>query len=289
MKSKKQILRELDMAIDSMTLDEINQSMEELSATDPHTIAAEDATHFAARIQKLNKEHIHMNTSKKTATIAIIAAVITALGVTTYATGMWNVFSFASGDKFVNVRTTEQLTEQEAKALASDSTTDNSEVPEGALTPETEKFTFDSVEQASQQLDMKIPMPSAMPKMALQDATAEAVVYGDHGQSKTAWLNYSDEQGRLMGITVSREIVAKGGSLTGVTTTDMDKGSIGSYKSKSGIPFTLFTESDESGQRTAHIATTMQGEYTYSLVFFGFDESQRQAIIDSVDLSVLAK
>lgn len=37
---------------------------------------------------------------------------------------------------------------------------------------------------------------------------------------------------------------------------------------------------------TAHIATTMIGEYQYSLVFFGFDELQRTEIIDSVDLSV---
>ena len=286
MRDTRQILKQLDAAIDRADMAEIERGLHALSIEQTDIPGAEDAKLFSARIQKLYKEQCNMKKPRISLRLAVAAAVILAMGVTVYAAGTWNLFSFQSGDEYVTVRTTDSMTQEEAEAFVQSNA--DTAPPDDAATasPETEEFSFDSVAQAEQALDMKLALPAAMPEMQLDNTTAQVIKFGDRLEMRTCWLNYSDEQGRMFGVTVQREVAAPGTPVTGYATHDMDDGSLGSYTSQSGVKFTTLTESDDSGEKTAHIAQVMLGEYEYALVFFGFDEAQRKEIIDSTDLSV---
>lgn len=286
MQNKVEILNKIDAAIDAGDMDSINAGLDELSAMESLTVHPENAKHFAARLQKMNKEKNSMMRLNRPVRIAIVAAAVMLMGLTVYAATALNLFNFQQGNKFVTMRTTENMTEQEAKEYVGENV--DASVPDGAIIsrPDTQEFTFDTVEQAQETLGMKIAMPSALPDMKLESADGTIARFGDDKETRTLWLNYSDEQGRIFGITAIREVIKPGTAVTGYTLHDIDDGSLGKYKSKSGTEYTVLTESDETGEKTAHIATVMIGEYEYALVFFGFEEGERQEIIDSTDLSI---
>jgi hypothetical protein len=186
------------------------------------------------------------------------------------------------------VRTTDNLTEEEAKDMAAAANEDREPPIPGVnvLSPEEYLF-FESVEEAESGLDMEIVMPAALPAMNLDGIDGDRMSFGDGVESRTAWLTYSDDAGRQFGITVERNVAPPGTPVTHITEHDMDEGSLGSYTSKSGVEYTTLTESNpDDSSETAVIATVMIGEYEYALVFVGFDEAERHAILDSADLSV---
>lgn len=284
MEKNRRILAQLDAAIDKMDLEEINRGLKELSALGNDEILPEEPKLFAARIHQLNKERQTMKKSRKPLRIALIVALVSLLGITAYAAGVMNLFTFVSDDKMVTMRTTESMTEQEAQAfVAEDSAT--KAPPEAMETPDMSNYTFDNVEQAEREMDMKLILPGALPAMTLDSATGQTIQYGDSLETRTVWLTYSDAAGRMFGITTSRKIVAPGSSVTGYSTNEMDPGSAGTYQSKSGTQYTTLTESDDTGEKVAHMAVATVGEYEYVLVFLGFEQAEREAIIDSADLS----
>lgn len=289
MQGKIKMIIKIEAAIDAMDGFGIAKGLDSLSDLESQPISPEDPMLFAARIQKLNKERIMMIKPIKGMRVAIVAAVVLLMGLTVYAANAFNLFSFQQGDKFVTVRTTQSMTEQEAKEYVSENakaSVPDDAVRQGDTQDDTQDFTFDTVQQAEKKLNMNIAMPSALPDMKLDSATGTITNFGVDLKKSILWLNYSDDAGRMFGITAIREIVKPGADITRYTTNDIDEGSLGTYKSKSGVEFTTLTESNETGEKTAHIATTMIGEYEYSLVFFGFDEAERHAIIDSTDLSI---
>lgn len=285
MMDKKQVLKQMDSAIDSGDMNAVEEGLSHLAEGGFAEIMAEDPLLFSARIQKTNKEKSSMKPSRKIWKTALIAAVIAALGITVYATGALRWFSFQSGDKYVTMYTTESMSDNEARAFVD---ADHSEsVPDDAVMrePDVETMSFDALPEAENALGIPLALPGSLPEMNLDGIEGEIVKYGDGLESRMCWVNWSDENGRLFGLTVGREIVPAGLPVTSYTLSDMDDGSLGSYTSKSGVKYTTLTESDDAGERTAHIATTVIGQYEYSLVFFGFDEEERQQIIDSADLS----
>lgn len=285
MKDKKQILKQLDHAIDRADMDEIERELQHLSLAEPVVPKAEDALLFAARIQKIHKEKSHMNKLRKPLKIAVIAAVVAAMGVTVYAASTLNRFSFSSGNQYITMNTTENMTADEAKAFVEEDLNENIPDEANAASAKVEKLSFNTVSQAEQRLGMPLILPAEMPEMSLDSATGEIAQFGEGLETRFCWLDYSDAQDRKFGITVTRDIVKEGIPITAYTTNDMDEGSLGTYKSKSGAEYTTLTESNEAGDMTAHIATIKIGEYEYTLVFVGFDEAERHKIIDSADLS----
>ncbi len=290
MNEKQKLLHDIDNAIDMMNVEEINKGIEALRHMESQQIIAEDPKIFAARIKNLSKkEQINMK-PKKYLKLAAIAAVVAALGASVYAANVLNVFSFAKDDRFVVLRTTENMTQKEAEDLID---VDINERPEQeahdqeapAANVESKDLTFNSIEEAEKEMDMKLILPASMPDMKISSIVGTILEWGKGIETRSVWLNYEDENGRLFGITTSREITPKGESVTRYTSSEMDKGSQGSYKSKQGLEFTTLTETDEAGERTAHIANIIIGEYNYAVVFFGFDEKERKAVLDSVDLS----
>lgn len=285
MNKKAKLMMDIDNAIDRQDMDAVGHGLEALSSV-LSPIAAEEPLLFSARIKKLSKEKHIMSRPEVSLKIIIAAAAVAVLGVGAYAASTLNWFSFANNDNFVTVRTTGSMTEQEARELVGESYPDPDALPEGALaqTAGSEPFTFDSVEEAARALDMRLVLPGSMPDMALENVQAQTADFGGM-ETRTAWINYADDDGRRFGVTVVRSIIPAGSDITSYTQNKIDPGSYGTYKSKSGAQYKTMTESNPDGTLTAHIATTTVGEYEYALVFVGFDEAQRQAIIDSADLS----
>jgi uncharacterized Rmd1/YagE family protein len=288
MENRQEILKGLEAAIDSGDMRGIDSGLERLVSVEPETIAPEDASLFSARILKLSEEKHPMKHLSKTARVAVVAAAVLLMGVTVYAAVRMNLFSFQSGDKYVSIRTTDSMTAEEAQAFAEEN--QNAPPPgEGeavALAEVVPEQTFNSVAEAEAGMDMVIPLPAAMPELELSSAKGQSFFFGEGNEDRTVWLEYGNiESGRMLGLTVAREVLAQGEDITSYTEHDMDDGSLGSYTSKTGVKFSTLTESDETGERTAHIANAMVGEYDYAVVFFGFDEAERQEILDSIDLS----
>jgi hypothetical protein len=248
---------------------------------------AEDPALFAANLMKLSEEKHIMKLSRKPVRILLAVAIVAILGGTAYAATALNLFSFQSGDRFVMVRTNDDMTEEEAREMAAEDqeASDLPEAERNVIIPE--EIAFASAEEAETDLDMEIAMPSAMPEVNLDNIVGSVSDFGGGVETRTAWLNYSDEAGRMFGITVARHVAPNGLPVTSYTTTDIDEGSLGSYISQSGVEYTTLTESNpDDPSQTAHIATAMVGEYEYALVFFGFDEAEMHTIMDSADLSV---
>lgn len=283
MDDKTRILKELDAAIDAMDETKINQGLDALQQLDPIPMYVEAPEVFVAHILECNRRENKVMKPKKYFRVAVAAAAIALMGITAYAATTYNLFGFGQGDRYVTVRSNDGITEQEARDMAeADNSTDISE--DMTMQADSKDYEFDSVAAAEAGMDMIIPVPAAMPEMKLDSVDGTITKFGDSAESRTLWINYTDEQERLFGLTVVRDILAEGNTV--YTESDMDPGSLGSYQSKSGVEYTTLTESDPSGEKTAHIATTMIGEYQYTLVFFGFDETERAEIIDSADLSV---
>lgn len=281
MKSKKEILKQLEIAIDTEDMKKIESGLEALAAVQPE-ILAEDPKLFGTRIKRMDKENKKMKPLGKTMKIAVAAAAVLFTSIAVYAAVSLNLFSFESGGRFITFRTNENYSEQEAKDFTEKS---SQNFEENSVTLPLESF--DDVKTAEAVMGMRLVIPSAMPEMKLAGADGQTLEYGDGYSSKTVWLNYSDDAGRMLGITVRLEVVPAGEPITSYTEQEIDSGSHGTYKSRSGAEYVTLTESDPTGEKTAHIATTWVGDYEYTLVFFGFDETERNAITDSADISVL--
>lgn len=287
MKDEKQLLKELDQAIDQMDLRAIDDGLDALSAMETNPIAAEDAKLFSARIQKQSKGSFHMQKSRKALKIAVCAAVIMLVGVTAYAAGATRLFQFHTNDQVANIRTTQSMTDKEANELMN-TIHDSAEEPNSENTAAPSDYiTFDSAQDAAKQMDMQIIMPERMPDLPFESATGNSNDLGNGAKQGTVWLNYGSPEDKLFGMTVSRTILPPDSDTTFYSGAYVDEGSISTYKSKSGMTYTMAKESDPAGEKTATIATISVGEYDYALVFFGFEKAEYEAVIDSLDLSGL--
>ena len=289
MKNRRDILKELEAAIDSADMSAIDLALERLASEEPETITPEDAQLFSARILKLSEEKHNMKSFGKTSRIAVAVAAVLLMGVTVYAAVSMKMFSFQSGDRFVTIRTTDAMTEQEAKAMAEGAQETRDFEAEGANVVYAEEVpmgSFSSVAEAEAGMGMTVPLPAAIPDLPFSEAQGQTMVWGEGVETRSLWITYgSVESGRMFGVSVFREVTAPGEQSTHLVEQGFDKGSLGSYTSKTGIKYNTLTETDDTGELTMHMAHTMIGEYDYVLQFYGFSEAERQAVIDSTDLS----
>lgn len=284
MNKKQKLLKDIDRSIDSMDLNSVNNGLDALLHMENQTIEAEDYKEFAAKIINKNMEVKSNMKHKKIIQIAIVAAIVCTMGITAFASNVLNMFTFVKDGKLVNIVTDQEMTEAEAEKLASEI-----DFIPGVNSVESEDLTFNTIEEAEAKMEINLIIPSGMPEMKLASAKGQTFNY-PNAKNDYIWLDYEDNNGRMFGITTTRETLFDSNiAVSKITSTDIDEGSLGSYVNKDGIEFTTLTESDDTGERTAHIATTKINNYEYSLVFFGFEEKERQAIIDSVDLSTYSK
>lgn len=276
MKKKQDIMNELDQAIDAMDIDGIDRGLEVLTAIETHPIQAENVNLFAARIKKMNKENVKMMKPRKYIKVAVVAAAIMTTGLTVYAANALNVFSFVQDNKFVTVRTNESITDAEGNQIQVQINPDAPKHRE-YIVPESQKeYSFDTVAQAENELDIKLTLPSVAAQMELESATGQITKY-DHSESRFAWLKYTDTQERKIEITNTKIIDES--DITSISEYEFGEDSLGTYKNKFNVEFTLFTDTD----KTIYIVAI--GEYEYSISFTGYNENEQKEIVETLNLS----
>ena len=287
MKNKQQILTELEAAIDRADMSEIDRGLDDLSSVETQTIEAEDARLFSARILKQSEEKHSMKRTRTPIKIIAIAAAIIAMGLTVYATTFGlNVFIFERDGTLAIFHTTEPEFEFRGERIPEEYL-ENAEFITEMEIPD--MMYFDSVAQAEAALEMPIALPAAMPQMEVNNISGMKLEHYGGAGSRTAWVDFGDDAGRLLGVVVARNIIAPGQPFTMGMITDMDDGSLGSFTNAAGVEFTTITETEDSGeQRVAFIAiaSLSGGEFQYAIAFHGFDQAEREYILGSLDLSV---
>ena len=302
----------LDEAVERQDLAEIERALDALSRPEPIQITAEDPVAFSRRILKLQEERDRtMNHTKRTGRMLLIAAAAAAaLSVGAYAAANWQRFSFIQDDRMVVVTGPETLTEQEAAKLAGQPPEIELQKPEavaleGGALPEAggmeigredisfsfvedpdapaadgaqvevvkrEKTSYATPEEAAEATGLPVALPKLPEGLELESVSGERI----DGFSRTVWADY-DGAGRHLGVTV--DWTRRSEDSTVVAYHGIEPGSGGSYKTAKGYAFTTVREDGMD------VATIFRGAYEYTLVFEGFSEAERRAVLDSVDLS----
>ena len=300
MKNKQQILEELEAAIDRMDMREIDSGLAHLSSVEAQKIEAEEVGLFSARIQKLSEEKQKMKQVRTPIKVIVAAALVLAMSVTAFAASRgWNIFTVQSesGNRFAIVQTTEQMSDEQlqewVKGLDDLDVTylDGTEQTGETISGHTglDMLRFDSIEQAGAELNIPVVLPSAMPEMQINLIMG----YKDPEVGSTGYFDFIDDAGRMLDISITRTNLPANPSpdeafVVG-TYVELDgAGSMGTYTSASGVAFTTITETEADREgRTTHIAIASlhNGRYQYAITFHGFDEAERNRIIDSIDFS----
>jgi len=275
----------LDKAIDDGNMEEIDMLMNEILSIEKISIEPLEPVKFAETVKNIKKEKdgFIMKRKFKFTKTAAIAATITIIAVSGVSGAMLlNSYSFTSGDKFYTISSDQELDQNSLKDLANE--LENSTInTQNQL--DSKSVNFKSVEEAEKYFDMKIKLPDVMPDLELSEVKGEhmEVGEGDSNSSKDeVWITYGSPNEKAFAVTTVRRNVGK--DSTFLSRSDMDEGSLGKYTSSKGYEFTKINESDESGEKTANIYIVNNDNYQYSLCFFGFDESERLEIVDSLNL-----
>jgi len=274
MKKKQDIMKDLDQAIDAMDTDGIDRGLEDLADIETHPIPAENANLFAARIKKMNKENVKMIKPRKFMKAAVVAAAILTVGVSVYAANPFNIFSIVQDNRLITVRTNESITDVDGNQMEVQFEFSPDAPKHDEAEVNTQKYTFDTVTQAEEELDIKLVLPYAVNQMKLESATGETAK--DEGaESQNARISYTDLGGHKIDITIARIIT----DMAVISEHEFEEGSLDTYKNKYGVEFTMFTMSDKQ------IYFAAIGEYEYSVYFTGYNEKEQKEIMDTVNLS----
>lgn len=284
--TEKELRARLDDAVKRMDADAANEALEQLEkALAMAPIAAEDTALFAARIRKMQQERdLKMKKPSQISRMllaGVAAAIVLSVGV--YASGVWKTFTFMQGNRYVTVGTEDDsLTESQAKELAGDRDTyltpSEREAAGESVYVAPAPDSFATLADAEKALEMRVALPAKLDGLTAGQVSGQALDFGSH-----IWAAYAGA-GKYMEVSVDKTEPQDSGAT--VAEMEVDAGSAGNYRTKSGDVFTTLTESDEASGKTAHIAVISLGSYEYALVFDGFTEPERQAILDSVDLSI---
>lgn len=276
-----EIRKELDKAIEAGDMEKINNIMQNIPDCQPET----NVNDFIDNIRHKCAGEVKTMKKKISTRIAIAAAAIVAVtGVSVSAAALLKQFSFFKDGNYVTVSSNSDLSEEEAKKLAEDAVNDIDVTPNEHNTAKPE--VFENIQSAEKTYDMNIIMPEKMPDLKLSDITGSQMYTGENSSISTVWLNYGDFEkgGKGFGLTVTRNNFADGDEITSIDSSDAVKDGE-EFTSEKGYSFNVLKDSDEESGRTAKIMTANVGEYEYSMVFFGFNDSEINDIVNSVDLS----
>ena len=275
-----EIRKELDKAIETGDMEKINNIMQNIPDCHPET----DVKDFINNVRHKCAGEVKMKKKISTRIAIAAAAVLAVTGVSVSAAALLKQFSFFKDGNYVTVSSNSDLSEKEADKLAQDAVNDTDVTPNENNTVKPEAF--ETIQSAEKAYDMGIVMPEKMPDLKLSDITGSQMYTGENSSSSTIWINYGDFEkgGKGFGLTVTRDNFADNDEITSITSSDAVKDGEG-FTSEKGYSFNVLKESDEESGRTAKIMTANVGEYEYSMVFFGFNNSEINDIVNSVDLS----
>lgn len=273
----------LDKAIDNMDISEIEKQLAILSDDKPLPYPIEDSKLFAKRIIKQNKKGYDTmkNDHKKFGTIVASLVLTITIGVTAaYATGLFKEFNFFNKDTTVNIKTNQDMSDEEAKKIAqeaSDAYNNPQDTHEDTRQVDTQCFS--SVEKVKEALGIDIVLPAYIPEDFEMDKDIK--VQSPFDKNFNIYTTYTSKENteRLLGITIIAENLPE--DSTHITVTDAVYKDI--YTTPTGTQYTLFNE--DGGV----IASIEVDNIQYALVFMGLNEEEMHKIIDSVDLNTYKK
>lgn len=149
--------------------------------------------------------------------------------------------------------------------------------------PDVKDYLFSSIEQAQNEMNMIVVLPTEIPWTSLSSIVGMSTVYAGLNEPGDTWghnvirVTFDGINERIIVITVDKHIISelKSNSFT-FTTFHSDREV---YKSKLGYEF-IIDDND------TYCATIMVGGYDYTISSVGMSSKEMKEIIDSVDLSV---
>ena len=274
--------KKLDRAIEDGNMEEIKNIMESIPDCEPEI----DVREFTAKIK--NKCAGEVNTMKKRISVkaaAVVAAVVAVTGVSVGAATLLQQFTFMKDDNYVTVTSNGELSKEEAEKLADDAVNENA-VPDDTNTAKMD--VFETVEDAEKEYDMDVIMPDKMHELKLSEVTGTKMYAGENSSVSTIWATYGDTNEKAFALTVTRNDFSDADDVTHISGSDAE-GAGDKFVSEQGYTFDKLSDTDEESGKTAEIMTANVGQYEYAMVFLGFDESEMEDIVNSVDLSEYAK
>lgn len=279
----------LERSIDAMDMNSIEELLQKIEREEEFSIKAEDSRIFAKKIENIYKTRRNNNMNKnKIKYFGIIAASVAVLATAgVCANQIINNYSFSTKDKAINIMSNSELDDEELDQLLEDvnkpvdeETNYADENGGNVITPE--ELTFSTIEEAEAKTGVKIILPKIMPELDIESIKGSASNTDKGYSNNTVWLEYGNPEEKYFGITVSRTILPKDGTV--ISSNEVDDDSAGSYTSKNGTKYETYNESNPDGSMTANIAVAYSGEYEYALVFVNFEETEIHNIIDSIEL-----
>ncbi|MCT4507757.1 MAG: hypothetical protein N4A48_03215 [Tepidibacter sp.] len=272
----KDINSKLDEAIDSMDMFEIEVQLEKLSNKEEFPYEIEDSKFFAKRIIKQSKKgNGSMRRNVKKSGILVACLVLT-IGVTVaYGTGLFKNFKFYNEKTTVEIRTNQNISEEEAERIAKEAEDDyNSPSTEDTTEKDTKKI-FSSIKEVEETIGMQITLPSYIPEDFQMEK--DIMVYNTRGDNHNIYITYmsSEKEDRLLGITTITRNQPEDSTIITVT----DAVHKNDYKTPSGTKYSILEEDE------AIIATTDISNVQYALIFMGVNEEEMHKVINSTDLS----
>lgn len=283
--NKKEILSvsRIDDAIDGMDLERIEDFIEGLEDCDELESSMEESALFARRIIRDKRGGRKMNGRKNSGMrrfglVASCALAFVAVGITAYAGGLFEKFDFYNDTNTVQIRTNQELSEEEAAQMAKEASQDyeSGEVDENAYVPE--EVTYSTIDEAVEKTGVDIAVPSVLPSGVF--IKEEIMAYETGADNQNIYVMYSSEdEKKLFGITVITQNMTENSTVVCVT----DAVHRTTYTTPSGDKYEIL---DEDG---GIIASTSVGSIEYALVFMGVSEEEIHKVIDSADLSIYSK
>jgi|GEM_PF-5924467 len=262
----------IDKAIEKMDMEEIDRQLRFLEIEKPLPCDIEESELFARRIIKEGKkgEHKVQNKSRRMGIMIAVVMMVLTLGVTMVFGAGYLKFDFFNHDTTVQIKTSENLTVEEAEALATEASEEyNNNVIDDAIVLETTKTNYNSIEELENDLEVKVVIPKYIPEGFVFDGN---IMVQLSDISKNIYITYINGEEKMIGITmvVEEEIEGTTVSVTDAVYKD-------SFKTESGTEYMIL---DEDG---AKIATTEVGNLSYAIVTIGVSDEVIQKILESID------
>lgn len=274
---KKLNLENINSEIDKMDITEVENQLEKLSEIRPLPSDIEDGRCFGERIIKQNKKGygIMGKNIKRFGTLAACLLLTISVGVTAvYGTDILKRFEFFNDDTTVQVRTNQNVSEEEAERLAKEAQEDYDSSDRENLTIETTENIYSSIEEVTENTGVEIVLPSYVPDDFQMGK--DISVYDTFNDNYNIYITYNskEKEDRLFGVTIITQNQPEDSTVVTVT----DAVQEGEYETPSGTKYTIL---DEDGMT---IATTSINNIEYSLLFVGVNEKEMHKVINSADL-----
>ncbi len=290
--SNKNLHTQLDKAIEQMDTTQIDALLQELENSSPTVPFIEDSKLFAKRIIK-NKsilkgyDCMKIISKKRSAIVASITLVLVATTSVLYATGILSQITIFKEDATYTISSDTPLTEEQANALIEDL---DDTPPSSENTVSTVSRTYDSLEEASQDLNVPLTLPTILPEgftlSKSMDIESYEVTPGHFNTN--IYLNFDNPTNdptadihtqKLFAISVLKS------DNTGVSQSILKTDSIYDhiYTNALGDTYTILTEEG------AILAKITLGDIDYILGFMNISEEEIYNTIDHTDLSIYKK